>query len=107
MLTEMDKDIEITSSEEDVKETVQNTENCEPSEALQETSETEEAGTEETEEVNSDDNDKKKSKLSYSSSGVSLQELKNVTGSLLPRIILAAAGQEREREISLRFSYSS
>ena len=63
MLTEMDKDIEITSSEEDVKETVQNTENCEPSEALQETSETEEAGTEETEEVKSDDNDKKKSKL--------------------------------------------
>lgn len=63
MLTEMDKDIEITSSEEDVKESALDTETCEPAEASQETSETEEADVEETEEVKSDDNDKKKSKF--------------------------------------------
>lgn len=63
MLTEMDKDIEITSSEEDVKESALDTETCEPAEASQETSETEEADAEETEEVKSDDNDKKKSKF--------------------------------------------
>ena len=59
----MDKDIEITSSEEDVKESALDTETCEPAEASQETSETEEADAEETEEVKSDDNDKKKSKF--------------------------------------------
>lgn len=61
MLTEMDKDIEVTSAEEDVNETAADAETCEQEAASQETSE--DAAADEAEEVKSDDSDKKKSKF--------------------------------------------